>query len=173
MTWVPDQYVSQKLLLVPDCDDDRYDHDRRVYINPRHARAWQEVYCKEWVREKGVMVRAYQDHHGELVPLAPEDGGNVWSPAFSLVIENGERRIVRGDELAMSKASAKPLRFRGGVQVSWLRSSSGAHRISVWGADDHGLEKVGLPEAKARALWDRLRDFVTHRTLERLGFKRC
>lgn len=173
MTWVPDQYVAQKLLLVPDCDDDRYDHDRKAYVNPRHAKAWQEVYFKEWVREKGVPVRAYRDHRDNLVPLPPEEGANVWCPAFSLVIENGERRIARSDELAKSTSSVKPLRVRGGVQVSWLRSSSGAHRISVWGADDHGLEKVDLSEAKARALWDRLHDFVTHKTLKRLGFKLC
>ena len=56
MTHVPGVVVAEKLLLVPDCDDDRRAMGR--YVNPRHARASQEVYCKERVRVGAEMVRA-------------------------------------------------------------------------------------------------------------------
>ena len=170
MTRVPEILVAEKLLLAPDCDDDRRALGK--YVNPRHARASQEVYCKARVRVGAEVVRAYQGEGG-LVALRPEDAVGGWHPAMTLVIEGGARRALRPGEMAEWTACGRSPRCRGGVVARWLRSSTGAHRISVWGGDDLGLEKVGLSEAKARALWDRLRDFVTMKTLHRLGFKPC
>lgn len=139
--------VAEKLLLVPDCDDDR--RVAGAFVNPRHLRASQEVYGKEVACVGG------------------------WHPARTLVIEGGTRRDLWPGEMAEWAANGRALRCRGGVEARWLCSRTGAHRISVRGGDDLGLEKVGLSEAKARATWDRLRDLVTMKTLRRLGFKPC
>jgi len=147
MTHMPEVLVAEKLLLVPDCDD-----DRRVageFVNPRHPRASRQVYGKEVACVGG------------------------WHPARTLVIEGGARRDLRPGGMAEWAARGRALRCRGGVEARWLCSRTGAHRISVRGGDDLGLEKVGLGETKARAMWDRLQDLVTMKTLRRLGFKPC
>ena len=167
---VSEAVVAEKFLLVPDCDDDR--RALGAYINPRHARASQEVYCKSRVRVGAEVVRAYRGEGG-VVALRPEDSVSGWHPAMTLVIEGGARRPLRPGEVAEWAANGRSLRCRGGVEARWFCSSTGAHRISVRGGDDLALGKAGLSEVKARALWDRLRDFVTMKTLRRLGFVPC
>ena len=147
MTHMPEVLVAEKFLLVPDCDD-----DRRVageFVNPRHLRALQEVYGREVACVGG------------------------WHPARTLVIEDGARRDLRPGEMAEWAASGRALRCRGGMEARWLCNRTGTHRIAVRGGDDLGLEKVGLCETKARAMWHRLQDLVTMKTLRRLGFKPC
>ena len=49
-------------------------------------------------------------------------------------------------------------------------SERGHHPVGE-GGDDTSYERNGLSEARARVLWSRLRDFVTLKTLFRLGFR--
>lgn len=162
--------IAEKYLLVPDCDDDRYADGKPV--NPRHPRASQEVYCKHRVRVMGALVRGYQGDGGVIVPCRPDDAFSGWHPPQTLVLGGGDRREATPAERASGvSADGKRLRLRAGVKALWYRQADGLHRICVWGGDDFALEKSSMTEAKARAMWSRLRDFITRKTLEqRLGF---
>lgn len=52
-----------------------------------------------------------------------------------------------------------------------LRRQGATWRISCWGGDDTGYERIGLTEEKARKIYEGIRDFTTIRTLYRRGFR--
>ena len=56
------------------------------------------------------------------------------------------------------------------VLVSIYRFGPDNHRVSVWGADDFGLELEGLDEATAFRLYDSIVDGVTQDSLRDKGF---
>lgn len=149
--------IAEKYILVPDCDDDRQrPDDYSQFVNRHHAAAQRRVYAKgpmEWSQELG-RVRSF---------LSTDRRGN-WSPPMSLLIGKGGIRRETYGALPGTRA---------GVWARWSQwpvDPENNNHIVIWGGDDTYLERVKLPTEKARRLWGRLNDFITIKTLWRLGF---
>ena len=159
---IPYSTVAKAYVLIPDCDDDRVNHLTRKLVNPRHERAQADVYGTGWEWDGSTRRKAYQP--GDYLP--------GWYPAMTLKIEAGVRSELPWQEERDNEARDRPRWYPAGVHASWYRNDlDGTHRIVLWGGDDTSYERNGLSEARARVLWSRLRDFVTLKTLFRLGFR--
>lgn len=154
--------IAEKHLLVPDCDDDRAHWDERhQFANRHHVAAQRRVYATgrlEWVPEINLRAKAFVQ--GDLT--------GHWSPPLNLRIEpDGTRREVyrhTGESLKGTRA---------GVKANWYQwpvDPENNDHITIWGGDDTYLERVRMPTEKARRIWEMLNDFVTIKTLWRLGF---
>ena len=153
--------VARAYFLVPDCDDDRVNHLTGELVNPRHRQAQADVYGSgtEW---HGATPRKV---------LQPGDHAPGWYPAMTLKIVDGVRSELPWQDARDNEARKCPRVYRAGFYAVWYHLQDGSHRIAVIGGDDTSYARAGLSEAKARRLWSRLRDFVTLKTLYRLGFR--
>ncbi len=152
--------IAEKHLLVPDCDDDRASWDEhRQFVNRHHAAAQRRVYATgrvEWVPELNLRTKTF----------VSGDRVGHWSPPMSLrLTPDGTRVEVRSNEDQRGT--------RAGVWAHWsqyLINPESSNHIVIWGGDDTYLERVQLSTEKARRIWEMLNDFVTIKTLWRLGF---
>lgn len=154
--------IAKAYVLVPDCDDDRVNHRTGEPVNPRHERAQADVYGTG--REWDGSTRRKVCQPGDYLP--------GWYPAMTLKVEGGVRSELPWQEARDNEALERPRQYPAGFHAGWYRNDGdGTHRITLWGGDDCSYERDGLSEARARVLWSRLRDFVTLKTLFRLGFR--
>ena len=156
----PGLVVESAYFFVPDCDDDRKSHLTGEFVNPYHEQAQADVYGTGWGWDGSTLRKA----------LRPGDYAPGWYPAITLKIEGGVRKELPWQEARDNESRERPRKYRAGFYAIWYYLRDGSHRISVIGGDDTSYVRTGLSEAKARRLWSRLRDFVTLKTLFRLGF---
>lgn len=160
--------IAQRYILVPDCDDDRtvivYNPEfRRNLLNPRHKQAQANVYGsgKKWDQITGTTVKV----------LTPKDFVPGWHPAITLKIKkDGTRSELPWEDRVENERSSNPVWYPAGVWAYWRRSEDGTNKIAIWGGDDTSYERTNLTDKKAETIWAFINDFVTLKTLLRLGF---
>lgn len=148
--------LGDKYILVPDCDDDRWDHDSQRFVNPNHIKAQAAIYGTGKVWEGAGSARS----------LKPGDRVGGWYPPHTLALVKGVRTPVNTSE----RQGMNPKSLRAGCHAVWWKEADGTNRITIWGADDSFLERTKLSDQKARTLWNRIQDFITIKTLWNLGF---
>lgn len=149
--------LAEKYVLVPDCDDDRWDWTVDKFVNPNHLAAQARVYGtgKTWNENGSVRVCLHSDAIGG------------WYPPYTLVLDKGIRTPVSVEH----KVGMNLKRFRAGIHAIWWKDNDGTHRIDIWGADDTFSSKNGMSEKLASNIWAKIQDHVTIKTLWSLGFK--